>query len=63
MSYSRTPTLLLSTARRIIPIATASAAVTFVPSIMSAVARAMPIVRGRKNVPPVSGTSPIFVKD
>jgi len=32
-------------------------------SIMRAVARAMPTSRGRKKVPPVSGTSPIFEND
>ena len=49
-----------STARQIIPHASARSASTVSPSIASARARASPISRGRKKLAPESGTRPIF---
>jgi hypothetical protein len=49
-----------STARQIIPQASARSASTVSPSIASARARASPISRGRKKLAPESGTRPIF---
>src|SRR5437899_3334134 len=45
------------------PISSARVAETFSPSIIRAVARGSPISRGRKKVPPLSGTSPTLQKD
>jgi hypothetical protein len=51
-----------STAFQIIPQASAVAPSMVSASIIAARARASPIIRGRKKVPPESGTRPIFEK-